>query len=237
MIDRLAHSGARVVNLAGHIRDRPVQGDQLVLGGNSKFVLFTFHSAVNSFLLTVVNLFEIKQPVNRKVNRDVEYLKAARKRLGWNQEELAKALGLDRSYLSQLENGREIQPWVWERLEVIERGVKAGVDKSTACREESTAPGSPLEMQCREYLDDFLQTCHGDAAHLGWTLVELKKKFPLDLWAAPGASLARHEDASSKPSKTERYSAETAASMAVKESAAPEGRQKLRADESTERKS
>lgn len=62
--------------------------------------------------------------------KNVEKLKAARLELGWTQAELAKELGLDRSYLSQLESGaKPIQGWVMERLEVLR---KLNVEKTTA---------------------------------------------------------------------------------------------------------
>jgi len=51
---------------------------------------------------------------------DVEKLITARKELGFSQGKMGHALGLDRAYISQLENGhRAIKPWVMERLEVL----------------------------------------------------------------------------------------------------------------------
>lgn len=161
-------------------------------------LLFVFTSK-HSTRLTPVKLWKSKHGVNRKVSLDVEKLKSARKRLGWDQKKMGEALGLDRSYISQLENGaRAIKPWVLERLEIIERGVAAGVEKSTpSTLNEARTPyrpapvtlksTSPLAQRCLDHCVEFIDGCEDDANRLGWTLVELQTRFPLNKWLeSPG---------------------------------------------------
>lgn len=40
----------------------------------------------------------------------------------------------------------------------------------------------PTEEVCQKHLDQFLKTCDKNSGKLGWTLWELKDKFPLDKW-------------------------------------------------------
>ena len=78
---------------------------------------------------------------------------------------------MDRGYLSQLEGGRRaIDDYYLERAETIGREQPG----SNAAEVSAHA--------CRAYLNQFLATCGDDAAKLGWTLVELKERFPLDRW-------------------------------------------------------
>jgi len=99
-------------------------------------------------------------------------LRDIRRQLGWGQAEMAKALKMDRSYLSQLEGGRRtIDDYYIERAEAI------AVDHPA-----SDSPAHVSAHACRAYLNDFLATCGDDPARLGWTLIELKERFPLDRW-------------------------------------------------------
>jgi hypothetical protein len=39
-----------------------------------------------------------------------------------------------------------------------------------------------LANRCNTHLQDFLDRCGGNEERLGWTLVELQRRFPLDFW-------------------------------------------------------
>ena len=98
-------------------------------------------------------------------------LKDVRRQLGWSQDEMAKALKVTRSWLSQLESGsRVVDEYYLERAETILREQPG-----------TNSPGEASAQACRAYLNEFLATCD-DTAKLGWTLVELKDRFPLDRW-------------------------------------------------------
>jgi transcriptional regulator with XRE-family HTH domain len=173
------------------------------------------------------------------VNKDVEKLKAARNRLKWNQEQMAHALGLDRSYLSQLETGaRTIKPWVLDRVEVIERGVNAGVEKPMAFVETSQqSQHGSLLTQCREHLNAFLDKCGADPAKLGWTLVELRRKFPLDYWEGePEVRTPVIHGLSSTLSEKARSAGRVAAAKVLKEHGAQSHSPKPPAHDSSEDK-
>lgn len=67
---------------------------------------------------------------------DVEKITSARKELGLTQAQMASELGLERSYLSQLENERKpIQPYVLERVDSLLHAHRLGVGKSTGRKE------------------------------------------------------------------------------------------------------
>jgi transcriptional regulator with XRE-family HTH domain len=120
------------------------------------------------------------------MNEDVEILKGVRKRLGWDQAHMAHELGLNRSYLSQLENGaRPIQPWVIERVTSIEAGAgKAMMALSDAVRGYGGLPPSAaaLARSCVEHLAQFLEKAGADIVRLSWTVDELHRRFPLSKW-------------------------------------------------------
>ncbi|MGH8023725.1 MAG: helix-turn-helix domain-containing protein, partial [Limisphaerales bacterium] len=60
-------------------------------------------------------------------------LRDLRHRLQWTQQQMAEALGLDASYLSQLENGRrKLDDWYLKKAGEFEQG------KSTQLYEKST---------------------------------------------------------------------------------------------------
>ena len=54
-------------------------------------------------------------------------------------------------------------------------------EKSEFLMKETPTPYGH-EAKCLEYIKNFLKTCEGDGAKLGWTLVELHEKFPLNKW-------------------------------------------------------
>lgn len=116
-------------------------------------------------------------------------LRAVRRQMGLDQQQMAKMLSLDRSYLSLLENDRrEIQPWVMERLEAIEREHKLGVvttsqrsvDLSAPYNAPQTSSEIPSEAQLRAYFEELLKRSRGKVDRLGWLLTELKLKIPLN---------------------------------------------------------
>ena len=114
-------------------------------------------------------------------------LREMRRRLEWTQQQMAEALGLDPSYLSQLENGRrKLDDWYLKKASEFERS-KSGAIISTVSAEayslESTAES------CVAYLRQFLTTCK-DPAKIVWTYVELQEHFPLDKWAETGEELS-----------------------------------------------
>jgi transcriptional regulator with XRE-family HTH domain len=104
-------------------------------------------------------------------------LRETRKRLGLNQREMAGHLGLDPSYLSQLENAvRPIDEWYLTRATDIEK---------TIAKNQNLLPD---RQKCVDYLEAYLETCGEDAAKLGWTLIVLKENFPLDRWGRAAAA-------------------------------------------------
>jgi transcriptional regulator with XRE-family HTH domain len=44
------------------------------------------------------------------------------------------------------------------------------------------------EQLCRAHLEQFLDACDGDPARLGWTLIELRERFPLNKWEKASSS-------------------------------------------------
>ena len=110
-------------------------------------------------------------------------LTAARKRLGFNQVQMAEKLNLDSTYLSQLENGRrEVDEWYVKRAEELAREFENARQSKADVLREMSSGGTPSPASCLQYLQQFLETCT-DAAKLGWTAMELKENFPLDKWA------------------------------------------------------
>jgi transcriptional regulator with XRE-family HTH domain len=139
--------------------------------------------------LTSVNLFEFSKFVNRKTLTKLEKAKSlrdARKRIGWGQREMAEALGLDPTYLSQLENGRrDVDDFYVQRARAVaeefekSKRVKAG-------EEDEPAQGARhIRERCHGHLDRVLDECKGDHDQLAWTFVELKKRFPLRVIREP----------------------------------------------------
>jgi len=112
-------------------------------------------------------------------------LKAARKRLGFSQVQMAEELNLDPTYISQLENGRrELDVYYVRRAEELAQQ-RDNANKFQAAPDalrELSMEGMPTRESCLEYFRQFLETCT-DPPKLGWAAVELKEHFPLDKWA------------------------------------------------------
>jgi transcriptional regulator with XRE-family HTH domain len=112
-------------------------------------------------------------------------LRDTRKRLGYNQRVMADALGLDPSYLSQLENGiRPVDEWYVVKAAELAKAI-----------EVKNANNLPLAQACEEHMRAFITACSGDVARLGWTITELKKHFPLDMWKRSGRASSKRDDA------------------------------------------
>ncbi|HEV2330936.1 MAG TPA: helix-turn-helix transcriptional regulator [Verrucomicrobiae bacterium] len=109
-------------------------------------------------------------------------LRDVRHRLQWTQQQMAEALGLDASYLSQLENGRrKLDDWYLKKAGEFEKG------KTTRIYDKSTPEAYSMQTtaeSCLAYLTRFLGTCK-EPAHVMWTFVELQQHFPIEKWTAP----------------------------------------------------
>lgn len=84
-----------------------------------------------------------------------------RRRLGLDQEEFAKLLGVTRAYVSRLENGHfEISPRVAARLDEIERDKRTNVSAVIALQEDVAtyqAGGAPAAQPTeQQIIDHFL---------------------------------------------------------------------------------
>jgi transcriptional regulator with XRE-family HTH domain len=106
-------------------------------------------------------------------------LREMRRRLDWTQQQMAEALGLDPSYLSQLENGRrKLDDWYLKKAGEFEKAKTSNI--FGAVTPESFSLQSTAEA-CLSYLTQFLATCK-DPAKVVWTYVELQEHFPLTKW-------------------------------------------------------
>jgi DNA-binding XRE family transcriptional regulator len=108
-------------------------------------------------------------------------LREMRRRLEWTQQQMAEALGLDPSYLSQLENGhRKLDDWYLKKAGEFEKNKTDHI--FAAGTSESYSLQSTAES-CIVHLKQFLTTCK-DPSKIVWTYVELQEHFPLDKWSA-----------------------------------------------------
>jgi transcriptional regulator with XRE-family HTH domain len=57
-------------------------------------------------------------------------IKALRESFGWRQEQLAEFLGVDRSSVSRMENGRQPRPAVRKRLESLVANAPSSLEKT-----------------------------------------------------------------------------------------------------------
>ena len=106
-------------------------------------------------------------------------LREMRLRLDWTQQQMAEALGLDPSYLSQLENGRrKLDDWYLKKAGEFEQSKASNIFGNAT--PESYSLQTSAES-CITYLKQFLATCK-DPAKIVWTYVELQEHFPLDKW-------------------------------------------------------
>ena len=95
---------------------------------------------------------------------------------------MAEALGLDASYLSQLENGRrKLDDWYLKKAGEFEKSKSTKI--FTKPTPESYSMQSTAES-CIAYLTGFLETCK-EPAQVVWTYVELQQRFPMEKWIAP----------------------------------------------------
>ena len=102
---------------------------------------------------------------------------------------MAKAMGLDKSYLSQLENGRRpVDEFYVARAADIE---KSNLINAQQVR-ESTASYSDdsIQQRCHRYLSSVLEECRHDEDRLRWTFVELQRHFPLKESRPPAPPLS-----------------------------------------------
>jgi transcriptional regulator with XRE-family HTH domain len=117
-------------------------------------------------------------------------LRDVRHRLQWTQQQMAEALGLDASYLSQLENGRrKLDDWYLKKAGEFEKG------KSTKIYDKSTPESYSMQTSaesCLAYLTRFLATCK-EPAQVVWTFVELQQRFPLEKWTAPEPEISSEQ--------------------------------------------
>jgi DNA-binding XRE family transcriptional regulator len=114
-------------------------------------------------------------------------LREMRRRLEWTQQQMAEALGLDPSYLSQLENGRrKLDDWYLKKAGEFEKTKTSNIFGNVT--PESFSLQSTAES-CMAYLKQFLATCK-DPAKIVWTYVELQQHFPLDKWSDPNAEVS-----------------------------------------------
>lgn len=104
------------------------------------------------------------------------------------QQELAKCLNLDPTYLSQLENAhRKIDDFYVEKVKELVEQKKLGKSNPREPQLDDliqVKSGDRLvaaKRKCLEYLREYLSTC-AKADQIGWTSVELRERFPLDKW-------------------------------------------------------
>ena len=121
-----------------------------------------------------------QKPVIR--TEKAKQLREMRRRLEWTQQQMAEALGLDPSYLSQLENGRrKLDDWYLKKAGEFEKTKTTNIFGSVT--PESYSMQFTAES-CISYLRQFLATCK-DPAKVIWTYVELQEHFPMDKWTQP----------------------------------------------------
>src|ERR1700739_4501391 len=121
-------------------------------------------------------------------------LRDVRHRLQWTQQQMAEALGLDASYLSQLENGRrKVGDWYLKKAGEFERSKTPNILANVTADSYSMQTSAEA---CIAYFTRFLATCT-DPAKIVWAYVELQQRFPLDKWTVEAESDSK--DASSRP--------------------------------------
>lgn len=75
--------------------------------------------------------------------------------MGHTQTGFAKLLEIERSYLSQLENGRTVQPWVMKKLKIIEEEfARNDSNGDSLSRSQINVPEDPFSY--RDYDDEDL---------------------------------------------------------------------------------
>ena len=96
----------------------------------------------------------------------------------------AVEIGITREYLSTLiHHGKKIKPWILEKALEISQQPLENITPSVILHDpQAPYRVQPNEDDCRRYLEQFLARCEKDPARLGWTLTELREKFPLNKW-------------------------------------------------------
>lgn len=120
-------------------------------------------------------------------------LRDARKRLGFTQETMAEKLGLDPTYVSQLEKGRRnVDEFYLKRVEEIE----GEFNKSNKVK-EGTTPYTTTDIrgECHLYLERVMDSCGGDQHRLSWIYIELTKRFPLPNSSSASAAIELLDEA------------------------------------------
>ena len=153
-----------------------------------------------------------------KANR----LKAARIRLGYNQEQMGNALNLEKSYISQLENGhRPVDASYVQRAEEF----VAGINKSNEIKEAfSNLSHSQIRNECHTWLDRILDNCFDNEYLLSLVLDDLKRKFKAsNSTSGDAGEELLNEGAASvpDPSQSSRHSPEAGAPNAPASPPAP----------------
>jgi transcriptional regulator with XRE-family HTH domain len=103
-------------------------------------------------------------------------LREIRQRLGWTQVRMAAAIGLDPTYVSQLETGRQVLD---DSYLAKARDIEA-IEKSKRLKVGEEPPElMGVRLKCHTYLGRVLDACQGDRDREVWTYVELQRHFPL----------------------------------------------------------
>lgn len=149
-----------------------------------------------------------QQENERKAQLFSERLKAARKRNALSQLELAERVQVTLRSVQNWEGG-EFSPHakvIRKLCEVLQvtTDYLIGEGKYPEHRPnhyEMDEAKSGTAQRCQEHVAAFLKACGGDETRLGWTLVELKTRFPLDKWRdqepAPARAMSAAELAAS----------------------------------------
>jgi transcriptional regulator with XRE-family HTH domain len=117
-------------------------------------------------------------------------LKAIRTRRGWSQEELADALRVSAGAVANWEtmaNGptRARLKDIAEKLNVSIDYLAGGAARARTTELAEDAPPYKtrgMREEAERYFREFLDRCNDEADRLGWLLVELRSRFPLNKW-------------------------------------------------------
>lgn len=183
-----------------------------------------------------------------KNNKGADLLKQIRKKLGVTQTELAALLDMDRSYLSQIENGKR-EPSLkllrtferyWESVEKTsfsdEKTGKQvfleGLRNAGAVGEEDPAVYGDVIEQIRNYMNEALMAAEkADQPTKGWVLHQLRTELPIstilkgELETARQEVLKAAEDAPLKKESTYRSSRIPGSGLSLTEN--PEYQEKI----------
>jgi transcriptional regulator with XRE-family HTH domain len=139
-------------------------------------------------------------------------LRDVRHRLQWTQQQMAEALGLDASYLSQLENGRrKVGDWYLKKAGEFERTKTPNILANVTADSYSMQTSAEA---CIAYFTRFLATCT-DPAKIVWAYVELQQRFPLDKWTTEAEVDSKEAGTREASSKQLSSAAETVPKPAV----------------------